>query len=102
MAGSPFDNLCLAGTDKAVACESVGKRAVTLPSSIHMPRIDLGTIVGVTWLPAGAAIGAQDVERPDDGRPAQHAPRDGYYFIVESGATEGARLLRPVGRIEPR
>ena len=78
-------------------CDAVGKRAATLPSSIHMPRIDLGIIVGVTWMAAGAAIGA-----PDQDRPVQHALRDDDYFIVSIDGPDGALSLRPVSRIEPR
>jgi len=78
VAGSAFDTICLGASGRVVLCDAVGKRSVTLPNSVHMPRIDLGTIIGVTWLAAGAVTGAQDPDRTN-----QLALRDSYYFMVE-------------------
>ncbi len=62
-----------------------------------MPRVELGTIIGVAWLRAGALIC-----RPDLDQSVERAARDGHYFIIESDAADGATLLRPVSRTEPR
>ena len=97
VAGSPFDDICPGATGRAGLCEAVGKRAVTRPSSIHMPRLDLGTIIGVTWLAAGTVVGA-----PEQVRGLELTLPEGYYFLVEIEGVDGAPLLRPVSRIEPR
>lgn len=62
-----------------------------------MPRLDLGTIIGVTWLAAGTVVGA-----PEQVRGLELTLPEGYYFLVEIEGVDGAPLLRPVSRIEPR
>ena len=77
-------------------CRNVGKRAYNAVGAPAIRNIDLGPIVGVTFLNAGALMTGPDRSE------MRFARERGFYYIIGPGGVADYYFLRYSREINPR